>query len=316
MKNFDYTKGVAFLRDKFIPFGEANIHIASSPVLYGLAVYTVFSLNWNEGEKKLYAFRFRDHYNRLVNSTRMMGFDGTDGAGFAAAWPYEKFEQTMLELARKNNIHEDALVRVSVFIDALIAGTKIHGLPIALSAYVYPLGRILNPHGINVCISSWVHVPSAAIPSRAKVNGAYANNSLMKNEALQNGFDDAIALDVQGRVCEGTVANLFLVKGGVLITPPVDADILEGITRRSIIAMAGDLGIKVEERHVTREELFSADEMFVCGSSARVVPILSVDRKAVGSGAAGPITLKFAEKYLAAQKGTSDEYKEWRMEVK
>jgi branched-chain amino acid aminotransferase len=321
MSKFNYENGISFMRDSFVPFKEANLSIASSPVLYGLAVYTVFSLNWNETDGKLYAFRLLDHYNRLVNSAKIMGFDS-----FEKKWPYEKFEKTMLELVRKNKIQEDALVRVSVFIDAVIAGTKITGLPVSLSAFVYPLGKILDPKGINVCVSSWRHNPDDSVPNRAKVNGAYVSNCLMKNEALQNGYDDAIALDHSGHVTEGTVANLFLARNGKLITPSVSSDILEGITRNSIIAIAKDLGIEIEERQVDRTELYIADEAFICGSSARIVPILSIDKRPVGNGndragknGAGKknsFVSDIAEKYLAAQKGTSREYKEWRTEVK
>ena len=311
MTKFKYENGTAFMRDSFVPFKEANLSIASSPVLYGLAVYTVFSLNWNDGEGRLYAFRLPDHYKRLVNSAKIMGFDS-----FAAKWPYEKFKKMMLELVRKNEIKEDALVRVSIFIDAVIAGTKIAGLPVSLSAFVYPLGRILNPKGINVCVSSWRHVPDDTIPNRAKVNGAYVSNCLMKNEALQNGFDDAIALDHNGHVTEGTVANLFLVRKGTLVTPSVSSDILEGITRDSILAIARDLKIKVEERQVDRTELYIADEAFICGTSARIVPIISIDKRTVGNGKIGPIASKLAEKYLAAQKGMSKENIDWRIEVK
>jgi len=311
MSKFNYNDGVAFLRDSFVPFNEANVHIASSPVLYGLAVYTVFSLNWNAVEKKLYAFRMADHYRRLCNSAKIMGFDS-----FEKKWPYAKFEKTMLELVQKNNIQEDALVRASIFIDAIIAGTKVAGLPFALSAYVYPLGQILPTDGIDVCVSSWRRNPDDSIPSRAKVNGGYVNVCLMKNEAIQNGYDDAIALDHEGHVTEGTVANFFLVRNGKLITPGVASDLLEGITRDSVMRIAHDLKILVEERPVDRTELYVADEAFICGSSARIAPIVSIDKRPVGTGKVGPIASKLFKAYVAAQKGTSKEYKEWRMEVK
>jgi len=319
MSKFNYQEGVAFLRDSFVPFNEASLHIASSPVLYGLAVYTVFSLKWNEKEGKLYAFRFKDHYARLVNSAKIMGFSGANGNGFAEQWPYSKFEKTMFDLVRKNKIKEDALVRVSLFIDAIIAGTKISGLPVAMSAYAYPLGQILPKSGINVCVSSWRHNPDDVIPNRAKVNGAYVSNCLMKNEALQNGYDDAIALDHTGHVSEGTVANLFLVRKCKLVTPGVSSDILEGITRDSIMALASDLKISVEERQVDRTELYIADEAFISGSSAGVVPILSIDKRPVGLGAhagkPGPLATKLAKAYADAQCGVTKKYAEWIMEV-
>lgn len=324
MASFDHLAGQAFLRDGFVPFKDANLSIASSPVLYGLCVYTVFSVNWNETDKKRLAFRLKDHYRRLANSAAIM-----DLHNFAPAWPYERFEATMKELIERNNIEgEDVLVRLAVFADAIIAGTKIHGLPHELSGFIYPMGQILPRSGINVCVSSWTHNFDNAIPSRAKVNGGYVNNCLMKNEALMNGYDDAIALDVHGNVAEGTVANLFIVRNGVLITPAVNVDILEGITRASIIAIARDAGIPVEERPVHRTELYIADEAFISGSSARLTPVLSVDKRPVGASAAavngtpasagviGPVTKLLAEKYEAAQRGTDGgKWAAWRTEL-
>jgi branched-chain amino acid aminotransferase len=320
MSSFDYSAGQAFMRDSFVPFRDATVSIASSPVLYGLSVYTVFSVNANEADGKRYAFRFPDHYRRLVNSAAIM-----DMNNFAAAWPYEKFEKTMRELIARNVAAfapgEDVLVRVTVFVDELIAGTKIHGLKHSLSAYVYPMGAILPRDGINVCVSSWSHGIDNMIPPRAKVNGLYANNSLAKNEAIMNGYDDAISLDEGGRVTEATVANLFIVRDGVLITPGVDTDLLEGITRASVIAIAREAGIPVAERTIDRTELYIADEAFISGSSARITPVLSVDKRPVGaatdhSGALGPITKRIFDLYEAAQRGTDGgKWAAWRMAI-
>lgn len=310
MPSFDYTQGQVFFRDAFVPFGEANVSIASSPVLYGLSIYTVFGLNWNDTVKKGYAFRLKDHYARLVNSAKIMDFNN-----FAAAWPYEKFEATMLELVRRNAITENVLVRVTVFVDELIAGTKIHGLKHSLSAYVYPMGAILPRDGVNLCVSSWTRNADNAIPSRAKVNGSYANASLIKNEALLNGYDDAIVLDTHGHVTEGTVSNIFMVRGGALITPNVGSDLLEGITRDSIIRIARDSGLEVVERVVDRSELYIIEEAFLTGSSARLIPIISIDKRPVGTGIAGPITTMLAKKYSDIQTGVAPEYKEWLTEI-
>ncbi|HEY4511277.1 MAG TPA: aminotransferase class IV [Candidatus Paceibacterota bacterium] len=307
MSKFDYSKGIAFFRDAFVPFSDANVSIASSPVLYGLSVYTVFSLNWNEKTKKLHAFRLEDHFKRLVSSSKIMDFHS-----FIEKWDYRKFENMVFELVKKNKIQEDALVRVSVFVDALCAGTKVHGLPNALSAYVYPMGEILPRSGINVCVSSWRRNPDNALPSRAKVNGGYANVCLMKNESIMNGYDDAIALDTQGYVTEGTVANLFLVRGGKLVTPSANFDILEGITRDSITRIARDEGVEVIERSIARSELYIADEAFVCGSSARIIPILSIDKRMIDKGTIGSLTMKLTKKYEEIQRGIRKEYGEWR----
>jgi branched-chain amino acid aminotransferase len=288
-----------------VPFSEANLSIASSPVLYGLSIYTVFSASWNDESRKLYVFRLKDHYKRLVNSARIMDFDG-----FLTEWTYLKFEATMRKLLSGNQVREDVLVRVSVFIDELVAGTRIHGLKNSLSAYIYPIGEILPQDGVHLCVSSWTRNSDNAIPSRGKVNGGYVNAGLMKNEALLNGYDDAIAVDGQGHVTESTVANVFIVRDNKLITPNSAHDILEGITRDSILQIARDLGIPAEERTTDRSELYICDEAFLCGSSARITPILSIDKRPIKKG---PITEKLATAYAAAQRGTTGRYSEWRL---
>jgi branched-chain amino acid aminotransferase len=171
--------------------------------------------------------------------------------------------------------------------------------------------EILPTGGANVCVSSWTRNPDNAIPSRAKVNGSYVNASLMKNEALLNGYDDAIAIDEHGHVAEGTVANLFFVRGGVLTTPGPATDILEGITRSSILTIAKDLNIPTQERSIDRSELYIAEEAFMCGSSARVTPVLSIDKRPVGAGKIGEITAKLDEAYSSAQIGNTDSYRKW-----
>lgn len=310
MKKFEYDKGIVFMRDSFVPFKDAHVSVASSPVLYGLAIYTVLSLNRDKSGKKLFAFRLEDHFKRLVASAKIMDFHK-----FIEDWDFKRFEKMIEDLVEKNGLQDssgDFLVRVSVFVDALVAGTKIHGLPNALYAYVYPMGEIVPRSGINVCVSSYRRLPDNVIPARAKVNGGYANVSLMKNEALMNGYDDAIALDANGFVTEGTVANIFILRDGVLITPSVNLDILEGITRNSIIRIAQDMGIEVVERPFARSELYVAEEAFICGTSARITPILSIDKREIGNKKPGSVTKQISQKYEEIQRGIGKEYNEWR----
>ena len=308
MNQLDVTKSVAYFRDSFIPFREATLSIASSPVLYGLSVYTVANALWSLKQKKLYVFRLQDHFNRLINSAKIMDFHG-----FTEEWTYAEFEKTVVELLRQNKVHEDTLIRATVFIDEISPGTRIHSLANSLSVYISPMGELLNRDGINVCVSSWQRNADNAIPSRAKVNGSYINASLMKNEALQNGYDEAIALDEHGHVSESTVSNIFLVRDGQLITPSNSTDILEGITRDTIITLAKNLNLPYIERNVDRSELYIADEVFLCGSSARVTPVLSIDKRLVGNGQPGKTTRKLIETYEAVQRGTDLHFPEWRL---
>lgn len=307
---FDYLQGKAFFRDKFVPFNQANVSIASSPVLYGLSIYTVFNCCWNEKQQKLFIYRLEEHYKRLVGSANIMDFHT-----FAEQWPYEKFATTIRELINHNNVKEDVLVRVTVFIDELIAGTKIHGLKISFSAYIYPAGELLPKKGVNLCVSSWIRNMDNSIPAKAKINGSYVNASLMKNEALMNGYDDAIALDHNGHVAESTVANLFIVRNGKLATPDTSTDILEGITRDSLLEIASKKGIEIQERSIDRTELYKSEEAFLCGSSVGVVPILSIDKRTVGNGQIGPLTAKLSDDYNAIQRGDDSEFTSWLTEV-
>lgn len=306
MPKLNYQRSKAYFRGKFVDFDQANLSVASSPVLYGLSVYTVFNAIWDKDTKRLNIFRLEDHYRRLCNSAKIMDFQD-----FSKTCSYAEFKKIMLKLLSINKVQEDVLVRVTLFVDELVAGTRINGLKNSMSAYVYPIGEILPRAGIDVCVSSWTRASDNMVPSRAKVNGQYVNASLIKNEALRNGYDEAIVLDSLGHVTEGTVANVFLVRDGILITPDLSSDILEGITRRSVTEIADSLGIVCEQRVVDRTELYVADEVFMCGSSAHIIPVLSIDKRIVGNGKIGPITAQLAHNYKEVQFGRVPKFAKW-----
>jgi branched-chain amino acid aminotransferase len=285
-------KSTTYFRDRFMPFEMANLSIASAPVLYGLATYTVFPVFWNKKEKKAYIFRLPDHFNRLVNSCKIIALDG-----WALEWDYEKFQQMICELLQKNKIQVDSLVRVSIFVDDLLKGTRMHDLKNSISAFVYEAVPLAPIDGAHLCVSSWRRTPDNAIPSRAKINGSYVNVALMKHEALVNGFDDAIALDEQGHVTESTVANIFIVRDNQLLTPGITTDLMEGITRDTVFHLADHLNIAYKERNIDRSELYIADEIFICGSSMSITPVLSVDHRTVSLGKIGKITKQLVTAY-------------------
>lgn len=288
----DLSKTTAYMRDKFVPFPEANVSIASAPVLYGLSIYTVAPVFWNEETKDFHIFRIKDHFKRLQNSARIMAFDGFD-----KEWDFERFESTMIELLEKNKIRKDSLLRVSLFVDAELMGARMHDLTHSLCAFVYPSAPLIPKSGAHLCVSNWRRTPDNAIPSRAKINGSYVNAALMRHEAMLSGFDDAIALDEQGHVAESTVANLFIVRGGNLITPSSSTDLLEGITRDTVMKLADFFDIETEERTVDRSELYIADEIFICGSSMQITPVTKVDHRLIGDGKPGKITSKIVDAY-------------------
>lgn len=307
---FDYTKTDVYFRGSLKSFAEANLHIASSPMLYGLSVYTVCSANWNDKQQKLYLFRLKDHYQRLINSCRIMYFPD-----FAKHYSYEDFEKVITKLLKHNDIKEDVLIRCTIFIDELMAGTKTHGLKASLAVFAYPMGEVMKHSGVHTCVSSWTRASDNAIPARAKVNGNYVNATLMKNEAVLNGYDEAIALDEHNHVAEGTVANIFMIRDGKLITPDLSTDILEGITRDTILKLASELNIASEERGIDRTELYIADELFFCGSSANITPILSVDHRGIGQGKIGSISEKLGELYKKIQHNEVGNSYNWLDEV-
>ncbi len=303
--SFKLEDTISYLRGQSVPFSKANLSIASSSVLYGLSIYTVFNVIYKD--EKLFTFRLKDHYQRLCNSSKIMGM-----TSFETFISFEDFEKVIAELLKQNKITENALVRVAYFIDENAAGTKIHGLKTNMSAYVLPMKLFYGKTEIDTCISSWIRVADNMIPPRAKVNGSYANACLMKNEALQKGFDEAIAMNSAGNVSEATVANIFIVKDGALYTPDTQSDILEGITRNTVMQIAKMKGISCIERKISKEELINADEVFISGSSANIVSIKSIDGKKIPKN---EMTKEIAEVYEDVRMGKVEWFKDWLNQI-
>jgi branched-chain amino acid aminotransferase len=219
-----------------------------------------------------------------------------------------------LELLKKENYTEDAYVRPLVYNSGLKIGPKFSGIEQDTLIYSIPLGEYLDINKpINVCVSSWTRLPDNCIPPRAKISGSYVNSAIQKTDALNNGFDEAITLTSDGQhVSEGSAMNIFMVKDNILITPPITDDILEGITRDSLIRFAeSELGLKTLERSIDRTELYTADELFFCGTGAQVSPIGSVDRRQINSGKMGKITKEIQDMYFKVVKNKIRRYSGW-----
>jgi branched-chain amino acid aminotransferase len=303
----DLYKKVYF-EDKTIDLEEANLSIASSAVLYGLSVYTVFAVN--KTQQGMAAFRLIDHFNRLIESSRIIGIDG-----FEKDWTFSKFETAVKQLVNANSISEDVFVRASVHVNELVPGTRSRGLKTTLSMFVYAATPIVPKDGVRLKTSVWRRVPDYAIPARAKVNGAYVNSVLAKQDAIDSGYDDCIFLDTAGHVCELSAANIFLVKNGVIITPDNTSDLLEGINRKTIIELAEKEGYKVEQRTVDLTELYIADEVFACGTSAFVASVTEVDARKVGDGKRGPVSEKLGVLHDALLHCVGDDAKKYLTKV-
>lgn len=286
----------AWMDGKVVSLADANLSVASSAVLYGLSVYTVFPVC--STENGLAAFRLADHERRLRNSAKIIGIDA------------DKIEDGLLERAARelvaaNSITENAFMRATLHVTELVPGVRSRGLATALSIFAYEAVSILPAGGARLKTSAWRRVPDISIPSRAKVNGAYVNSVLGKQDALDAGYDDCLFLDASGHVCELSAANLFLVRDGVLITPSHEHDLLEGISRRTVLELARNLGYPVQERAVDLTELYIADEAFACGTSANLTPILEVDARKIGAGA---MTEKLRAEYLDVLHGRNASY--------
>jgi branched-chain amino acid aminotransferase len=297
-----YVYEQAYFGNAIKPLDEAKLSIAGSAVLYGLSVYTVFSVHTND-DGKLVAFRLSDHFERLINSARIIGIDT-----FEKEWNETKFLQAVKELIVANKVKDKAFVRATVHVDEIVPGTRSRGLKTLLSIFVYEAVPIIPQDGARLKTSVWRRIPDYAIPSRAKVNGAYVNSVLAKQDAIDSGYDDCIFLDVEGHVCELSAANIFIVRNNTLITPDTTSDLLEGINRRMVLEIAKDMGIAVVERDIDLTELYIADEVFACGTSAYIAPIFEIDARRVGNKTIGPITKKVSNKYFEILHGKDKKY--------
>ncbi|MDV6302892.1 aminotransferase class IV [Rhodococcus cerastii] len=215
-----------YFGDRLVEAQDATLGVATSAVLYGLSVYTVFPVQV-DGDRRT-AFRLLDHYQRLVESCKIIGIDT-----FASQWTFERFVQATRDVVDANAPTAEVYVRATVHVDESIPGTRVRGLHTTVSIFLYDANPIVPQDGMRLKTSVWRRIPDNAIPSRAKVNGAYVNSVLAKQDAIDSGFDDCIFLDINGHVCELSAANIFLVRNGVLVTPDVTSDILDGINRRT-----------------------------------------------------------------------------------
>lgn len=294
----------AYFEGKVVPFEEARISVATHGFLYGTAVFEGIRGFWSEPKNEVFVFRLREHIERLATNARILKM--------SLPRPVDELVSLVVDLIRKNELRCDIYIRPVLYKSDHRFGVTLFENQ-DLTIFLASMGAYLSKtEGIDVCVSSWRRIEDNAIPGRAKINGAYVNSCLAGDEARTNGFDEAIFLNEDGHVSEAPGMNLFIVRHGRLITTPVTENILEGITRASFITLAQkELGVETEERSIDRSELYSTDEIFLCGTAAKLVSVRSVDRRMVGSGGTGPITAKLAEKYRAVTVAGLEGYQEW-----
>ncbi len=298
----------AFFEGQVVPFSEANISIGTHCVQYGTAAFAGIRGYLDDSGRTVNIFRLQDHARRLMNSARIL----------RAELPYAPSDvaKIIADLTERNGHHGDVYIRPFVYKPAVQLTPRLKGIGDELAVYMMPMGDYLSlDHGQKAIISSWFRIPDNAIPSRGKLSGAYVNSAFAKDEAEEKGADEAIMLNTAGKIAEGSSCNLFMVRDGALITPPFSSDILEGITRRSILQMAQDAGIPTEVREIDRTELYLADEAFFCGTGVQIAWIETIDGRPVGDGECGPITSQLQTAFFDTVRGRDDRYASWLTRV-
>ncbi|CAN5261645.1 branched-chain amino acid transaminase [soil metagenome] len=295
----------AFFRGEFVPLREANINVMTHAFNYGTAVFEGIRAYWNADEEQLFALELIAHYTRIRTSAALLMMEVRQTP--------EELADISVELLRRDGLREDVYLRPIVYKSSETIGVRLHNLDADITIFGVPFGQYIDTEGgIRAQVSSWRRTDDNAIPARGKITGAYVNGALAKSEAQLNGFDEAIVLTADGHVSEGSAENLFIVKDGLLVTAPVTDNILEGITRRRLMAMARDeLNVEVVERSIDRTELYVADEVFLCGTGAQISPVIEIDRRPVGSGRPGPITKDLSRLYFDAVRGRLPAYRDW-----
>ncbi len=287
-----------------VPYGEGTIHIDSPAFRYGAMVFEGIRGYWNSDLQQLLVFRLDEHIQRLQDSMKVMRYDP------AAVPSASTLKAAVLETIRANDFRFDVHARLMAWVDGTGSSSSLG--PIRFGVAAHPHGRTYDvDNGISACVSSWVRTADNAIPPRVKCAANYQNARLPLMQAKADHYDIALMLDRDGHLTEVPTACAFLIRRGRLVTPPVYMDILESITRESVMALATDLEIAVEERPVDRTELYTASEVFICGSGAELAPVVSVDRLPVGDGKPGQFTRKVQQAYFDAARGVSVSRASW-----
>ena len=301
---------LAYFEGSLRPLHEARISVTSFGVNYGLGAFTGVRGYRDRTSEQVWLFRPADHFRRLLGAARILMCDAMPSS--------DDMVETLAMLLRANAIDADCYVRVLLYKQSGGLGARAHAVPHDICMYLEDAPLPPNDvSGVNLGTSSWRRVSDAAIPARGKICGTYVNSALARSDAFHTGFDEPLMLDESGHVAEGAGCNVFIVRDGTLITPPVSGEILEGITRASIIDLARDvLEVPVVERAVDRSELYISDEAFLCGTARGVVPVARLDSRIIGEGGLGDMTAELMRLYAAVTRAGLDEYRDsWSIPV-
>ena len=295
---------ICYFEGEFVPMKDAKVSIMTHAFMYGTATFEGIRAYWNENEGRLYGLRVREHVERIRQSCRILLMTDVPSV--------DELTRLIIETVRRNGFQQDAYIRPSFYKSTKAIGVRLHDLANELYIVTVPFGDYIDTNaGIRVMTSSWRRNADEALPARGKIVGGYVNMAFQKSEAEMNGFDEAIVLTASGHVNEASAANVFVVRDGVALTPPVYDDLLEVVTRKAILELLTNEGIPTEVRSIDRSELYVADEMFLCGTGVQISPVVEVDHRPVGSGEVGPIARLVRDRYFDAVRGRLPEYGHW-----
>ena len=294
---------VAFLNGQYVPLEDAKVGIMTHALHYGTAAFEGIRGNWNEDHGKTYIFKLQEHYERLLRGAKMLWID--------VPYSVDELCQITIEVVERSAFQQDLYIRPVAFkSEEKVANLNLKSLSDGFFCLAVPFGNYIDSDGaISCCVSSWRRIDDTMVPPRFKLSGLYLNSILAKTDALASGFDEAIMLNMDGHVCEGTGENIFVVHGQTIATPTLESNVLPGITRATVLDLAREeLGLTVEERPVDRSELYTADEVFLTGTAAHVQGVGSVDHRTVGAGGIGPTTRRLQELYFPIVRGQNPKY--------
>ncbi len=291
---------IAYFENQFIPFADAKISIATHALHYGTGAFGgMRGIPNPNNSQQILLFRLDRHSQRLSNSAKFLNYD----------LPADKIQQVIIDFVKKNKPDKSFYIRPFIYTSDLGIAPRLHKIKKDFFVYGLELGDYLPPDGITCRVSSWYRQEDRSFPLRGKISGAYITSSLAKTEAVESGFDEAILMNSQGKICEASGMNIFIVRNGKLVTPGFDQDILEGITRDSIITIAQDLGIEVIKRPIDKTELFIADEVFLSGTAAKITPVKRIEHYSLSP--THPITDRLKAQLTAITENKSDKYQDW-----
>lgn len=300
-KTFPY----AFIKNRVCPIKNATVGIQSKAIQYGLGCFSGIRGHWNSKQKNLFLFRLEDHFARFAEAAKILGMK--------LNYNYPQFKKLIIDLVKKNKVKEDVYIRPTLYAASTLLTPRFDNDDDDLAIYMMSLKDYFHTAtGLNVCISSWRRIDDDVISVKAKSTGAYAGSALAKTEAILNGYDETIFLNRDGKVCEASGANIFGVKDLELWTPPLGSNILNGITRRSLLELARkEMNLEVREEAFDRSMLYCFDELFLSGTAAKVTYISAVDHRKIGNGREGLVTKQLKDLYDKATIGNLKNYQKW-----